>query len=450
MASPHETLNLPQALGDGLVLRLGTPADTEAVAAFNTRILLHEGDPPDILNSWVRDLMSGVHPTTSAADVVIVEDTDKGQIVSSTLLIPQVWSYEGIPFAVGRPELVATDPAYRRRGLVRTIFEAIHRLSAAYGHMVQGITGIPWFYRQFGYEYALPLGGARDLSIADVPALKEGEAEPHQVRPATEADIPDLMHIYRRQTAGKLVTTVIDETRWRYDLTDPASGSEEKGKFFCICNNEGGVVGYYSTSSFLWGARMGLRGIGVAEGVSFSAVLPVVLRALKAQGEAYAAKIEQKKVPLTDIRLALGAEHPVYDLFNTKLKPLLRPYGWYIRVADVPAFVRHIAPVLERRLANSAMCGYSGELLLTFYRGGLRLVFQHGRFTEAGDWRAPDTDQNWDGAGFPPLVFLQLLFGYRSLAELRYAFPDCWADDEQALLLDALFPKQESWVISLG
>jgi hypothetical protein len=45
---------------------------------------------------------------------------------------------------------------------------------------------------------------------------------------------------------------------------------------------------------------------------------------------------------------------------------------------------------------------------------------------------------------------LQLLFGYRSLAELRYAFPDCWADEEPTLLLNALFPKQSSLVFPLG
>jgi hypothetical protein len=50
-------------------------------------------------------------------------------------------------------------------------------------------------------------------------------------------------------------------------------------------------------------------------------------------------------------------------------------------------------------------------------------------------------------AAFPPLVFLQLLFGYRSLAELRYAFPDCEASHEGTLLLNALFPKQPSLVV---
>ena len=52
---------------------------------------------------------------------------------------------------------------------------------------------------------------------------------------------------------------------------------------------------------------------------------------------------------------------------------------------------------------------------------------------------------------FPELTFLQLLFGYRSLDELRYAFADCGAyGDEVNVVLNTLFPKQASlvWPIS--
>ncbi|MBI1877990.1 MAG: GNAT family N-acetyltransferase, partial [Chloroflexi bacterium] len=147
---------------------------------------------------------------------------------------------------------------------------------------------------------------------------------------------------------------------------------------------------------------------------------------------------------------ALGLAHPAYEAFDAKLGPFQQPYAWYLRVADMPGFIRHIAPVLERRLSASVMAGFSGELKITFYRCGLRLVFADGRLAEAADWAPPESDQPWDGAGFPALVFLQLLFGYRSLDELRYAFPDCWADEEPTLLLNALFPKQDSLVFPLG
>lgn len=394
--------------------------------------------------------MSGRHPTTSATDFVVVEDTKTAKIVSSTCLISQVWVYEDISMPIGRPELVGTDPGYRNRGLVRAILDAIHALSAAYGHLAQGITGIPWFYRQFGYEYALTLGGSRNLSLNDIPELNEGETEPYQTRPATEDDISILMRLYQRQCAGKLVTTHIDEDWWHYDLSGRTRDSDEEYRAYCILNSEGYCIGYYSTPARLRGSRLPVWEIVVDEEISMLAVLPSVMRALKAQGEAYAANAKPEAISLTGVRLSLGLEHPAYDILSAKLGSLQRPYAWYVRVPDLPRFIRHIAPVLESRLASSVMRGFSGNLNITFYRGGLHLSFEDGKITETTDWSAPETDEQWEGAGFPPRVFLQLLFGYRSLEELRHAFPDCWAGDEPTLLLNALFPKQVSWVVPLG
>ena len=62
------------------------------------------------------------------------------------------WSFAGILFGVTRAEMVATEPSYRRRGLVRALFEMVHARGAAEGHLLSAITGIPYFYRQFGYE----------------------------------------------------------------------------------------------------------------------------------------------------------------------------------------------------------------------------------------------------------------------------------------------------------
>ena len=61
-----------------------------------------------------------------------------------------------------------------------------------------------------------------------------------------------------------------------------------------------------------------------------------------------------------------------------------------------------------------------------------------------------ERDQEGD-IGFPGLTFLQLLFGYRSLAELRTSFADCWYDNnETRALMDALFPKKPSQVVGLS
>ncbi|MCB0065990.1 MAG: hypothetical protein KDD77_02500 [Caldilineaceae bacterium] len=145
---------------------------------------------------------------------------------------------------------------------------------------------------------------------------------------------------------------------------------------------------------------------------------------------------------------ATGGDRGIWGRLGDPGRPA---YAWYVRVPDLPRLVRHLRPVLEKRLAASPLRGYSGELKLSFYRDGLRLAFAAGQLTEVAAWPPPDTDHHeWQGAGFPPLVFLQLLFGYRSLAELRATFPDVYAEQEAALLLDILFPKSPSTVYSMS
>jgi hypothetical protein len=59
--------------------------------------------------------------------------------------------------------------------------------------------------------------------------------------------------------------------------------------------------------------------------------------------------------------MGLGAEHPVYDFFPECWPVVRKPGAWYLRVADLPAFVRLIGPALEKRLACSTMAGYTGH-----------------------------------------------------------------------------------------
>ena len=145
-------------LGDGLVLRTATPEDAAELAEFNAVQQADDDLPGDLVHEWTLELFETPPPRFRAEDdVAVVEDTATGRIVSSVLLIPQDWSYAGVVVPVGQPELVATDPAYRRRGLIREQFADIHRRSDGLGDLWQVIGGIPWYYRQFGYAYALDL-----------------------------------------------------------------------------------------------------------------------------------------------------------------------------------------------------------------------------------------------------------------------------------------------------
>lgn len=442
------TENIPRDLGDGLILRRATHADADALVAFNSMIHRRPGtSEPDVgIAAWTHDLVARPHPTTGPGDFTVVEDTRTGQIVSTLCLISQTWSYGGVSFGVGRPELVGTLPEYRRRGLIRAQFEVIHRWSAERGELVQAITGIPNYYRQFGYEMALDLHGGRGAYPADFPTLKAGESEPFLVRLAGEADLPFLSATYQHANRRSLVSAERDEAIWRYELIGQSEANGTAQELAIVESADGRPVGILGHQTRLWNDRvLGVDLYELAPATSWLAVTPSVLRFLKRVGEAAAAHTGKT---LATVLFRTGSDHPAVRVFPDVFVRTDNPYSWYIRVPDLPAFLRRIAPVLERRLADSLAPGYTGELHLSFYRDGMHLTFLEGRLADVVA-EAPRDDVRSDAA-FPGLAFLQLLFGHRSLGELRQAFPDAAANREARVILDALFPKQVSNVIPIA
>jgi hypothetical protein len=435
-------LDLPRDLGNGIILRRSTSADAESLADFNKMIFREPPatEPDELVAAWTRDLLSGNHPTFGAGDFTIVEEAATGRIVSSMCLISQNWTYDGIPFGVGRPELVGTEPEYRKRGLVRAQFEVVHAISAERGEMVQAITGIPNFYCQFGYEMAMGLGGGRQGSATNVPKLKDGEVEPFRLRPAVEPDLPVVLELDAHAARQNLIYCSRDASLWRYELWGKREKNGDRLNWFIVESVSGETVGLLGSAITLWGTRLGINYFELRPDVSWLQVAPSVLRAVKGLGEALAAR-ENKT--LADLFFCLGEDHPFCRITPTRLPELRRVYAWYLRVPDLPGFLRHIAPALERRLAQSVAAGHTGELKLNFYREGVRLAFEGGRLALIEPWAPGHADDG--SAGFPGKTFLQILFGHRSVDALRGAFPDCWCDgDDARALLDALFPKQRS------
>lgn len=451
--SAAASANYRRELNGGLIQRWSTPKDTENIAQLCGIVFRDREDEP--LNhrtmDSVRRHMSGDFPLMEPGDYALIEDTGKGDnpLVACTCLWRQEWEYEGIAFGVGQPEFVATHPDYRNRGLIRTLFDMLHARSEAEGHLVQAITGISYFYRQFGYEYALELGGRRVTYLSLIPKSQASTPEPYSLRAATNEDIPLLKKLYHRQSSTSMVWSIASEGFWRYQIEEEKDPTVV-GKQMCvkmIVDEAGTVQGYLMVAIKRWDRSLEVYALNVADGVSWQAMAPPLLRALQAYGMQIPA-VWPDVPPLNEISFWLGSAHPIYEVLGEALAPFYEPpYAWYVRVPDTLAFVRHITPALERHLANSAAAAFTGELTLDFYRGGMHMVFDKGHITHIEPWRAPAYKSNAD-ASCPALVFLQLLFGYRSLDELRYAFPDVRVENSKAeVLLNALFPKKFSWVL---
>jgi len=409
-------------LGDGLVLRTATGEhDVERVAEFNG--IVHG---PGVA-AMTRGLFNH-HPTTRPEDLVFVEDERSGQVVSSLCLIPWIWCYETVEIPAGEMGIVGTREAYRHRGLVRVQVDYFKHHLRERGCLLSHIQGIPYYYRQFGYEYALPLEGGLRLETRHVP-------DPPEVaftfRLATWDDLPALMRLYDEAAQDLTIHAVRDEAIWRYLLTR-TDGTDTGCDNWLIQNADGQIVGYVRLPEHHFGQELVVSEVSR---LGFDAAL-ATLQHLKAL------VVERDK---PGIRLNLPADCTLMRLARSLGAHDLGTYAWQIHVPDLNALLRALAPVLERRIAASPFAGLTRNVRLSLYRETVELRFVAGRLMEIANLGFTGDES----IRFPPLQFIPLLMGYRTVEELRAAHPDVSVAPAWRLLVDTLFPKVTSFIYTI-
>jgi GNAT superfamily N-acetyltransferase len=436
-----QVASLRRDLGDGLVLRSAGHRDGDELVEFNAAMHADARSPQSVLADWTRDLFETPHPTFQVdRDVTVVEDTASGRIVSALFLIPQVWTYAGVPINVGQPELVATHPDYRRRGLIRAQFEVIHEWSRAGGQLWQFIVGIPWYYRQFGYSYALDLPPRPIMWLG--PTSPPASVE-FTVRAATSADVGFLAEVEEEATSGTMLGPLRGQDGFTLELARRPGGLLACEILVIEAAGAATPIGYVAHQRRLVDGMVSLRALELRRGTNWlgptSAVVAHLDRWVRDHPDGGG----------RGVRFALPAGHPATRCAFTRLGwPPPGSYGVYVRVPDVVAFVHAIAPVLEARLAESPAVNWTGDLRIDLYQGGLRLRFDDGRLSGIEPWQPPAGDTDGADASIPRDDFLHLLLGNRTIHDVEHTTADCILNtDSGALLLDVLFPlmPNSSW-----
>ena len=120
-------------------------------------------------------------------------------------------------------------------------------------------------------------------------------------------------------------------------------------------------------------------------------------------------------------------------------------YAWQIKIVDVCRLLRTLAPVLDRRIANSPFAGLTRDVCLNLYREAFELRFREGRLSEV----VPLGFSDQGGTRIPPLLLAPLVLGYRSREELAQARHDFSVWGEWQPLIDVLFPKMASFLYTV-
>ncbi|KAG0369339.1 hypothetical protein BGZ54_010227 [Gamsiella multidivaricata] len=398
-------------------------------------------------------LLRGNAGVMSEYDYALVENTlakeGENPIVACVSLHAVPGYYGNVKLQYGRPECVGSLPAYRNRGLVRRLFlEMINPASDARGDIIQYIPGIPHFYRQFGYEYALSIPTplrVENLAAAIPPrptkaqeSDPEPESEPFSLRMPALDDIPYLL---KMSTPKKLhvhaeLGLIYDEAYWRYTIHDRIQTAQSKYD----CTRRSRIIVDAKTGKDCgvivadMGRSLTLTVFSLEDGYHYRDAIHPVLRqmidilnqpnrwelkeekeaAAKAQSNAIDAKSDsgdeskkdeekQKTVREPKVKAItsfLDRKHPVSRLLESASTPMPWNYKLYTRILSYAKFILKVAPELEARLAKSPLAGITVTLHCDFFRKmlgtsgrGLEVVIRNGKIVSASDGWVPPTPE---------------------------------------------------------
>jgi len=412
LLDPNETPYC-ETLGGGLWIRIAQDeSDVERVAQLNGAI---HGEG---VAGMTRNLATH-YPGMRGRDLIFVEDEASGEVISSLCLIPWTLVYERVRLPVGEMGIVGTLESHRRRGLVRAQVACFKRRLAERGCLLSLIQGIPYFYRQYGYEYAIPLEGCVRFTGRDLPPAPQAH---FSFRPAALEDVPLLTRLYDEAACDLPIRTARDEAVWRY-LFQHTAATETETETLLIEDEGSRVAGYLRLPAHHFFDELT---VNETSRLGYDAALAALHHTVALAAERRAPGVRLNLPPdstLSRAARAFGARD-------------MGAYAWQIQIPDPAAFLRAIGPALEQRIAASPFAGLTKGLPLCFYRESVVLRFAGGRLAEVVRGGPAEGEIN-----LPPHAFTPLLFGHHSLDELRAAYPDVSVDRAWRLLVETLFPK---------
>lgn len=411
-------------LGDGMVLRsVADRNDVDRVAAFQETV--HGEGVADMTRHLILD-----HPYTRLEHWLYVEDQSNEKVVSAICLIPWRLQYQGIELTAGEMGIVATDPDYRRRGLVRVQVARHQQLLCEGGFDLSHIQGIPYFYRQFGYDYAIPLEGGWRVDLHTVPASQEG-VPTYALRQASLDDLSTLVELYDRAAQDLEIHVQRDEAEWCY-LLGPSMQTEMIADTYLVTDIVNRVVAYLRVPHDGFGEGLIVNEVSRMNADTARAVLGLVRDLAVIRSKPYIRLCLPGNSTLVQVARYLGA----HDLGH---------YAWQVKILDRASLLRKMAPVLERRLAGSSLRDLSQGICLDLYREAYELKFQEGKLVSV----QPLSTAEHGGIRIPPRLFAPLVLGYRTREELASAHHDFSVSRDWQLLFDVLFCPATSFLYTI-
>ena len=380
-------------------------------------MILNEAFPAEPVDGIVRRFIEH-HPDMGPMNHFIVNHGDEP--AAYLCLIPETWVLDGVELRVAEMGCVGTRPKYRRMGLQRVLNDRFNQAAKEGGFDLCVLAGIPYFYRQFGFEYAVTLDESATLELS-------GAVEPSrlQTRPMELGDVSEAQAMLEASQCRLMVHSLRTRGVWKMQLETGTYGGEPCESIAVL---DAGKLAAYMRISQGEGVLV-LKELGVSSLSLFKPVFSLLHGIAAERG-------------LTRLVNRVSSHDGFSGYLDQMGATRSRPYAWQVKLVDFQRVFMKLKPLLVSRVRNSEHAGLTEALNLNFRKFNIRLEWADGELT--GVKKSLDCSDR--SIGLNPYVFPQLLLGYRSRQEMEHMYPDFRVKPEYAGLIDTLFPKGAGYI----
>ena len=414
-------------LDDGLIMKsVSSIEDVEKLVLF-TKLIHGEENDARLIKTLILE-----HPYSKPNYFLFIENEKDNTIVSSLCLIPWIWRYKEVEIRTGEMGFVGTLKEYRNKGLIRLLNKRFVELLIRDEFLMSHIQGIAFFYKQFGYEYAIPLEGGFRIDPHYVEETLVGNSQKIKFRKATKMDIPILEIIYEKSALKFDITSIREEQIWNF-LLGPAMSCDSTMEIWNILDENDNITGYFRITQVGFGEGLILTEVSNLTYVMAQAVLKKLRDLCKKYNKPFIRLNIHQNATLTKVALNLSAIN-------------LGHYAWQIKIIDLKKFVEKVSNIFEKRIKSSVFENLTEKILINLYQVAIKLNFIGGKIKNI-DLVKFSKDNGL--LRIPPSLFIPLVLGYYSREDLVQHHHDFLYNKKDELLIDALFPKVDSFIYSI-
>ncbi|MFX0006964.1 MAG: GNAT family N-acetyltransferase [Promethearchaeota archaeon] len=406
---------------DRFSIHIANDSEEELKAIVNLSMKVHQ---EELLITYIPRIFLE-HPRKSETFWLYIKDDKENKIISLICLSPLEWQIEDNSLPVCEMEFVGTLQEYREKGFIKILNDLYEKLMNQNGYILSVIRGIPYFYRNLGYEYVSSLDERIKIPASKIPNKKY---ENLVIRLANSNDVLSFIKSkYDQFQENFYIFNRFDPECFKFKYINEKFDSEVRSTY--IFDEAGVAKNYFSV-----GMSYDNQNYEIICSFLTEKEMTSLLQFIKSIGNYNGNDI---------ITLSISEHSPLFKYLKSLGGEMVSSYGWQVKIPNLINFFTLIRNILEKRIKDSEFKGLTKTIRISNYNDTIVLEFIKGKI-ENIEIEKEYPDPKITDLMIPGTLLFKLILGDRAIDEINYIFKDTIVNTSSKLIIETMFPKKIS------